>query len=156
MYKDHLNDGFREKPPVASVLAQRWYTTPGIQRVNVTEKGLKATLYIPTGITERGLDMGLVMLLYLKCFIVKQQILHDFIFSSLGPGPFPAVLDLWGGGGGLVEYRSALLASRGYVALALEYIGRVDAAGKPYQVNNEYFEVFASKPITFASVFMHV
>ncbi|MCJ8735951.1 hypothetical protein PDJAM_G00253440 [Pangasius djambal] len=105
VYEDHLNEGFQEKRPIASVVAQRWYTAPGIQRVNVTEKGLKATLYIPPG-----------------------------------PGPFPAVLDLWGGGGGLVEYRSALLASRGYVALALEYIGRVDADGKPYQVDSDYFE----------------
>ncbi|XP_042338152.1 acyl-coenzyme A thioesterase 1-like [Plectropomus leopardus] len=29
---------------------------------------------------------------------------------------------MWGGGGGLVEYRAALLASRGYVSMALEYI----------------------------------
>lgn len=77
-------------------------------------------------------------------------------FFSLGPGPFPAVLDLWGGGGGLVEYRSALLASNGYVALSLEYIGRVDANGKPYQVDNDYFEVFASRLMTFASVIMHI
>lgn len=105
VYEDHLNEGFREKPPVASVVAERWYVAPGVQRVNVTEKGLNAALYIPTG-----------------------------------PGPFPAVLDLWGGGGGLVEYRSALLASRGYVALSLEYLGRVDANGQPYQVDNVYFE----------------
>ncbi|KAI5627046.1 peroxisomal acyl-CoA thioesterase 2b like 3 [Silurus asotus] len=105
VYEDHLTEGFREKPPIALVVTQRWYTAPGIQRVNVTDKGLKAALYIPPG-----------------------------------PGPFPAVLDLWGGGGGLVEYRSALLASRGYVALALEYIGRVDTDGKPYKVDNEYFE----------------
>lgn len=79
----------------------------------------------------------------------KQCVLHS-IYPTLGPGPFPAVLDLWGGGGGLVEYRSALLASRGYVALALEYIGRVDADGKPYQVDSYYFEVFASNIMTFA------
>uniref|UniRef100_A0A3Q3IHS2 Uncharacterized protein n=1 Tax=Monopterus albus TaxID=43700 RepID=A0A3Q3IHS2_MONAL len=37
------------------------------------------------------------------------------------PGPFPGVLDLWGGGGGLMEYCSALLASRGYAALKRVY-----------------------------------
>lgn len=58
MYEDHLNEGFREKAPIASVVAQRWYTTPGIQRVNVTEKGLKAILYIPPGIHDKGLDNG--------------------------------------------------------------------------------------------------
>lgn len=28
-------------------------------------------------------------------------------------------MDVWGGGGGLLEYRAALLASHGYAALAL-------------------------------------
>uniref|UniRef100_A0A672R223 Acyl-coenzyme A thioesterase 4-like n=1 Tax=Sinocyclocheilus grahami TaxID=75366 RepID=A0A672R223_SINGR len=37
-------------------------------------------------------------------------------------GPFPAVLDLWGGQGGRVEYRSALLASHDYVSLYLKLI----------------------------------
>lgn len=83
------------------------------------------------------------------CYRKKQCVLY-YIYSSPGTGPFPAVLDLWGGGGGLVEYRTALLASRGYVALTLEYIGRVGADGKPYQVDNAYFEVFASNVMTFA------
>ncbi|XP_038667667.1 peroxisomal succinyl-coenzyme A thioesterase-like isoform X1 [Scyliorhinus canicula] len=45
------------------------------------------------------------------------------MFFPPGPGPFPAVLDMWGGGGGLVEYRAALLASRGFATLALAYLG---------------------------------
>ncbi|KAF3843890.1 hypothetical protein F7725_015938 [Dissostichus mawsoni] len=32
------------------------------------------------------------------------------LFLPSGPGPFPGLLDLWGGGGKLVEYRAALLA----------------------------------------------
>uniref|UniRef100_A0A3B5A8F2 Uncharacterized protein n=1 Tax=Stegastes partitus TaxID=144197 RepID=A0A3B5A8F2_9TELE len=40
-----------------------------------------------------------------------------------GPGPFPGILDLWGGGGGLMEYRSALLASHGYATMSLDYLG---------------------------------
>ncbi|XP_078409232.1 peroxisomal succinyl-coenzyme A thioesterase-like isoform X2 [Cetorhinus maximus] len=44
------------------------------------------------------------------------------MFFPPGPGPFPAVLDMWGGGGGLVEYRAALLASRGFATLALAYL----------------------------------
>ncbi|MCI4381841.1 hypothetical protein PGIGA_G00256650 [Pangasianodon gigas] len=105
VYKDHLTHGFQEKAPIASVVAQRWYMAPGVQRVDVTDKGLKGTLFIPPG-----------------------------------PGPFPAVLDLWGGGGGLVEYRSALLASRGYVSLSLEYSAETDAGGKPRHVEIDYFE----------------
>ncbi|KAK2867428.1 hypothetical protein QQF64_023113 [Cirrhinus molitorella] len=62
------------------------------------------------------------------------------LFIPPGSGPFPAVLDLWGGQGGRVEYRSALLASHGYVSLALEYVGLQNAAGKLQHVDNTYFE----------------
>lgn len=55
-----------------------------------------------------------------------------------GPGPFPGLLDMWGGGGGLMEYRSALLASRGYVSLALEYL-KPDELKVEFAFN--YFEV---------------
>uniref|UniRef100_A0A672F9P0 Acyl-CoA thioesterase 19 n=1 Tax=Salarias fasciatus TaxID=181472 RepID=A0A672F9P0_SALFA len=44
------------------------------------------------------------------------------LFLPPGLGPFPAVLDLWGGGGQLVEYRAALLASQGLAALAIDYL----------------------------------
>lgn len=40
-----------------------------------------------------------------------------------------------------MEYRSALLASKGYVALSLEYSDQKDAVGKPRTVGIEYFEV---------------
>ncbi|XP_062317866.1 bile acid-CoA:amino acid N-acyltransferase-like isoform X2 [Osmerus eperlanus] len=62
------------------------------------------------------------------------------LFLPPGPGPFPALLDLWGGGGGLVEYRSALLASRGFVSLALEYITIKTADSFSRNVGNAYFE----------------
>ncbi|MCJ8735949.1 hypothetical protein PDJAM_G00253420 [Pangasius djambal] len=51
VYKDHLTHGFQEKPPIAAVVAQRWYMAPGVQRVDVTDKGLKGTLFIPPGTT---------------------------------------------------------------------------------------------------------
>ncbi|XP_064872558.1 acyl-coenzyme A thioesterase 1-like [Oncorhynchus nerka] len=44
------------------------------------------------------------------------------LFLPPGPGPFPGVLDMWGGSGGLVEYRAALLASHGFAAMALLYV----------------------------------
>ncbi|XP_042371615.1 peroxisomal succinyl-coenzyme A thioesterase-like, partial [Plectropomus leopardus] len=55
-----------------------------------------------------------------------------------GPGPFPGLLDMWGAGGGLIEYRSSLLASHGYASLALEYF----AASEMESANIEfsYFE----------------
>ncbi len=60
-----------------------------------------------------------------------------------GPGPFPAMMDLWGLVGGLVEYRSALFASRGYASLSLAYLGHKDLPGSPKSVNvgDAYFKV---------------
>uniref|UniRef100_UPI003F66FF11 acyl-CoA thioesterase 14 isoform 2 n=1 Tax=Danio rerio TaxID=7955 RepID=UPI003F66FF11 len=59
-------------------------------------------------------------------------------YMAPGSGPYPGVLDLWGGGGGLIEYRSALLASHGFACMALEYLA--PAMLKLTDVNNTYFE----------------
>jgi hypothetical protein len=56
-----------------------------------------------------------------------------------GPGPFPGVLDMWGGGGGLVEYRAALLASHGFAAMALMYL--FPDAQKAATIGFHYIEV---------------
>ncbi|XP_036376192.1 peroxisomal succinyl-coenzyme A thioesterase-like isoform X1 [Megalops cyprinoides] len=53
---------------------------------------------------------------------VEEKGVRGTLLLPPGPGPFPGVLDMWGGGGGLVEYRSALLASHGYVSMVLEYM----------------------------------
>uniref|UniRef100_A0A8C6UQ03 Uncharacterized protein n=1 Tax=Neogobius melanostomus TaxID=47308 RepID=A0A8C6UQ03_9GOBI len=54
---------------------------------------------------------------------IREHGLVGTLFIPPGPGPFPAVLDLWGSLGGLIEYRSALLASRGYASFFLAYYG---------------------------------
>ncbi|NP_001007420.1 acyl-CoA thioesterase 19 isoform X1 [Danio rerio] len=105
VHEGHLDKGFKHRTPLSSTAAERWYLTPEVQRVEVTEGEIKGTLFIPAG-----------------------------------SGPFPAVLDLWGGQGGRVEYRSALLASHGYVSLALEYVGLLNAAGELQHADNSYFE----------------
>ena len=63
--------------------------------------------------------------------------------SHPGPGPFPAMLDLWGIGGGLNEYRSALLASKGIASLSLAYFGHKDIPGPLNKINvgDDYFRV---------------
>ncbi|XP_074533290.1 bile acid-CoA:amino acid N-acyltransferase-like [Halichoeres trimaculatus] len=83
---------------------------------------------------------------YMAPGVQRVQIRQDGVVGTLflppGPGPFPAILDLWGMGGGLVEYRSALLASRGYVSLSLAYIGHEDLPGPKHRVNvgDSYFK----------------
>ncbi|XP_047194600.1 peroxisomal succinyl-coenzyme A thioesterase isoform X1 [Hippoglossus stenolepis] len=60
------------------------------------------------------------------------------MFIPPGPGPFPGLVDMWGGGGGLLEYRSALLASRGFASLALEYFKPGELSSAELELN--YFE----------------
>ncbi|XP_035245201.1 peroxisomal succinyl-coenzyme A thioesterase-like isoform X1 [Anguilla anguilla] len=89
-----------EGEELAAVTVERWYTAPGVRRIDIREEGLVGTLFLPPG-----------------------------------PGPFPAVLDCWGMGGGLVEYRSALLASRGVASFALAYFGHRDIPGPLDAIN---------------------
>uniref|UniRef100_A0A8B9H7U9 Acyl-CoA thioesterase 16 n=1 Tax=Astyanax mexicanus TaxID=7994 RepID=A0A8B9H7U9_ASTMX len=70
---------------------------------------------------------------------VEEKGIRGTMFIPPGPGPFPGILDMWGGGGGLVEYRAALLASHGFVALALEYLSTADYYGSELTV--DYFEI---------------
>ncbi|KAG7454702.1 hypothetical protein MATL_G00262580 [Megalops atlanticus] len=103
VYRGHISHGFRETPALACAVAERWYMAPGVRRVDIEEKGVRGTLFLPPG-----------------------------------PGPFPGVLDMWGWGGGLVEYRSALLASHGYVSMALEYLS--PDPSRTFEVEFGYFE----------------
>ncbi|XP_055049295.2 acyl-CoA thioesterase 19 [Misgurnus anguillicaudatus] len=105
VYEGHIAKVYKYLTPLTSAPVERWYLASGVQRVEVTERGIKGTLFIPSG-----------------------------------SGPFPAVLDLSGGQGGRAEHHSALLASHGYVSLALEYIGFLNASGKLEHVDNAYFE----------------
>uniref|UniRef100_A0A672FV17 Acyl-CoA thioesterase 19 n=1 Tax=Salarias fasciatus TaxID=181472 RepID=A0A672FV17_SALFA len=62
------------------------------------------------------------------------------LFLPPGPGPFPAVMDLWGGGGQLVEYRTVLLASHGIAALTIDYLTTKITKETGKLVNLQYFE----------------
>lgn len=52
VYQGHQNEGFADLVPLASVEVERWYMAPGVRRVNVTEDGLSATLFLPSGRTR--------------------------------------------------------------------------------------------------------
>nr|XP_027314191.2 acyl-coenzyme A amino acid N-acyltransferase 2 isoform X2 [Anas platyrhynchos]XP_038036076.1 acyl-coenzyme A amino acid N-acyltransferase 2 isoform X2 [Anas platyrhynchos] len=61
-----------------------------------------------------------------------------------GPGPFPAVIDLFGGAGGLIEFRAGLLASRGFAVLALAFFAYDDLPRTLSHLDLEYFEEAAN------------
>ncbi|XP_038074261.1 acyl-coenzyme A amino acid N-acyltransferase 2-like isoform X2 [Patiria miniata] len=60
--------------------------------------------------------------------------------SYTGPGPFPAVIDMFGLAGGVIEYRAAMLASKGIIALALPYFSYEDLPRSFHHLEFEYFE----------------
>ncbi|CAL9682718.1 unnamed protein product [Knipowitschia caucasica] len=103
VFSGHLTEGFKDQRALASVLTERWYMAPGVQRISIKENPVRGTMFLPPG-----------------------------------PGPFPGLLDMWGGGGGLIEYRAAILASRGYAAFALEYFGSGEMDTAEMELN--YFE----------------
>ncbi|XP_072021802.1 acyl-coenzyme A thioesterase 1-like [Amphiura filiformis] len=62
------------------------------------------------------------------------------VFKPKGPGPFKGVIDMFGATGGLLEFRAALLASRGFVAYALPYYRYEDLPSFHRHDELEYFE----------------
>ena len=58
-----------------------------------------------------------------------------------GSGPFPGLIDLFGGLVSLVETRAALLASHGYATFALAYLYQEDLAQNLFDVELEYIQV---------------
>nr|XP_057921799.1 peroxisomal succinyl-coenzyme A thioesterase-like isoform X2 [Doryrhamphus excisus] len=103
VYSGHVSHDFSQRPPLAAVLTERWYMAPGVRRLDIKDRGVRGTLFIPSG-----------------------------------PGPFPGMLDMLGSGEGLLEYRSALLASHGYASLALKYFAPRELASADLEL--DYFE----------------
>ena len=153
VYEGHLSEGFMKQLPLSTVCTERWYTAPGVRRIDLDENSVKGTLFLPPGISgskhgfctyflpmysSHSLNFDLSVTLSLSHFLLSVSPL-SLALSTSGPGPFPGVLDMWGGGGGLVEYRAALLASHGFVTLALQYLS-AEGAGTT-KLEQSYFEV---------------
>ncbi|XP_067680427.1 bile acid-CoA:amino acid N-acyltransferase-like [Haliotis asinina] len=84
---------------------------------SIQSASIKAGEIAATHITRRYLKNGV------QRFPIKTGRIRGTLFIPSGDGPFPAVLDMFGGTGGLFEFRAALLASRGFLTFALAYLG---------------------------------
>nr|O55171.1 RecName: Full=Acyl-coenzyme A thioesterase 2, mitochondrial; Short=Acyl-CoA thioesterase 2; AltName: Full=ARTISt/p43; AltName: Full=Acyl coenzyme A thioester hydrolase; AltName: Full=MTE-I; AltName: Full=Very-long-chain acyl-CoA thioesterase; Flags: Precursor [Rattus norvegicus]CAA70513.1 mitochondrial very-long-chain acyl-CoA thioesterase [Rattus norvegicus] len=62
------------------------------------------------------------------------------LFLPPEPGPFPEIIDLFGVGGGLLEYRASLLAGKGFAVMALAYYNYDDLPKTMETMRIEYFE----------------
>ncbi|XP_069819297.1 acyl-coenzyme A amino acid N-acyltransferase 1-like [Dendropsophus ebraccatus] len=72
--------------------------------------------------------------------LIREGRVRGALFLPPGEGPFPGVIDIFGGIGGLVEYRSSLLASRGFAALAVAYFAYDDLPPLFSEVDLKYFQ----------------
>ncbi|XP_004711124.1 bile acid-CoA:amino acid N-acyltransferase [Echinops telfairi] len=75
---------------------------------------------------------------------VQEGRIRGALFLPPGDGPFPGVLDLFGTGGGLMEFRASLLASHGFASLALAYFGYADLPPQLEKIDLDYFEEAAN------------
>ncbi|XP_062973708.1 acyl-coenzyme A thioesterase 1-like [Elgaria multicarinata webbii] len=71
---------------------------------------------------------------------VREGRVRATLFLPSGDGPFPGVIDIYGTGGGLPEYRACLLAKHGFAMLALAYYGYEDLPKNMKEFHLEYFE----------------
>ncbi|XP_042641096.1 acyl-coenzyme A amino acid N-acyltransferase 1-like isoform X2 [Tyto alba] len=71
---------------------------------------------------------------------IREGRVRGALFLPPGPGPFPGVIDLFGGAGGLIEFRAGLLASRGFIVLALAFFAYDDLPRTLTRLDLEYFE----------------
>ncbi|KAG8125495.1 hypothetical protein E2320_020718 [Naja naja] len=71
---------------------------------------------------------------------IKSGKVRGALFLPPGPGPFPGLIDLFGGAGGLIEFRASLLASKGFAVLALAFFAYDDLPQTLEVIDLEYFE----------------
>ncbi|KAK6023707.1 Acyl-CoA thioester hydrolase / Bile acid-CoA amino acid N-acetyltransferase, partial [Ostertagia ostertagi] len=62
------------------------------------------------------------------------------LFKPPGDGPFPAVIDISGTGGGLHEHKGSMLASEGFVVLCVAFFQYKNLVETLSEVDLEYFE----------------
>ncbi|XP_068108118.1 acyl-coenzyme A thioesterase 6-like [Hyperolius riggenbachi] len=114
-----------ESPMVMEILVHKGHMDPkAIPGHLVTKKEIKR-LFCAPGVRRIRLREGAV---------------RGSLFLPPGEGSFPGVIDMFGDDGGLVEYRSSLLASRGFAALALPYFSFEDLPPAMTEFHLEYFE----------------
>ncbi|XP_051004933.1 acyl-coenzyme A thioesterase 5-like [Acomys russatus] len=71
---------------------------------------------------------------------VREGRVRATLFLPPGTGPFPGIIDLFGTGGGLLEYRASLLAGKGFAVMALAYYNYDDLPKSMDILHLEYFE----------------
>nr|XP_026257748.1 acyl-coenzyme A thioesterase 4 isoform X1 [Urocitellus parryii] len=71
---------------------------------------------------------------------VREGRVRATLFLPPGPGLFPAIIDIYGVGGGLLEYRASLLAGHGFATLAVAFYDFDDLPKDFSNIHLDYFE----------------
>ncbi|XP_025104901.1 acyl-coenzyme A thioesterase 6-like [Pomacea canaliculata] len=72
---------------------------------------------------------------------IKEGNIRGALLLPPGNGPFPGVIDMYGGAGGLRDARAGLLATRGFATLALAYFKYQDLPEDITDIRLEYFQL---------------
>ncbi|XP_023039145.1 acyl-coenzyme A thioesterase 1 isoform X1 [Piliocolobus tephrosceles] len=72
--------------------------------------------------------------------LVRAGRVRGTLFLPPEPGPFPGIVDMFGTGGGLLEYRASLLAGKGFAVMALAFYNYEDLPKTMDILHLEYFE----------------
>lgn len=75
---------------------------------------------------------------------IREGRVRGALFLPPGEGPFLGIIDLFGGIGGLIEFRASLLAAHGFAVLALAYFAYEDLPSLLADMDLEYFEEAAN------------
>ncbi|XP_029657994.1 acyl-coenzyme A amino acid N-acyltransferase 1-like [Octopus sinensis] len=102
---------FSHIKPLGTKLVRRSFMRSGVRKITVNYGRLRGSLFIPSDETTN-----------------RQR------------RRYPAVIDLFGNVGSLIESRGALLASHGFITLSLAYIAYKDLPPIATEVDFEYFE----------------
>ncbi|XP_027787495.2 peroxisomal succinyl-coenzyme A thioesterase [Marmota flaviventris] len=71
---------------------------------------------------------------------VREGRVRATLFLPPGPGLFPGIIDIYGVGGGLLEYRASLLAGHGFATLAVAFYDFDDLPKDFSNIHLDYFE----------------
>ncbi|XP_063429714.1 bile acid-CoA:amino acid N-acyltransferase-like isoform X2 [Mytilus trossulus] len=77
---------------------------------------------------------------------IKHERLKGTLFIPPGNGPFPGVLDMFGTVGGIMEFRAAMLANKGFITFALCYMSSYEVDKIETSYLQEAITWFCSHP----------
>jgi acetyl esterase/lipase len=114
------------RTPADDFIMQPWF----VQLEATSPDGTRAELTIERRVAGPGVTRH----------PIRTEGIVGTLFLPAGDGPRPAVIVLNGGGGGIDEYRGAILASHGYAALNLGYFAMPGLPRGLVNIPLEYFE----------------